>query len=492
LVLGVAHRAHADARGEVEKKIKEAMESYDGMDYDAAKKLLTQAIATARKGKLDKDPVAAKAYLDLGIVAFANNDAASAKVSFASAAQIQPRIQIDPAYKSPELAKLLDEARGDGKGGGGDSNFGASADSAPSGSESGDCGGIRGLQHELIDTAKAGSALKVEASLGSDVHATKVSVMFRPEGATEFTEVKMAQQGCKYVGTIPASGMRGSLVHYYVAAFGQNGKPVAAKGSAGSPNIMELSGGGGGGLAKAGDDEDPLSKKTKSKDKPKDAPKVAQADAGDASGTESNGGDVSASASVSGKPSKFFLAASVGMGFGYLAAMDQTEAGNSIGSGGFGKSLVVFTPELMYAVTPHIAIGAAARLGLPVDANVAHHQPVGPAGMARVRYALSPSGDGIRLMAEVGYGILRNTVSLSNSPSGMNMDVVALGPLVVGGGGEYAKKLTDKALFIVSGTVVGGFAFGGSTNAMGNSTLTGAPINNGVGFDLSLGVAYGL
>ena len=48
----------------------------------------------------------------------------------------------------------------------------------------------------------------------------KVSVMYRPEGATDFTEVKLTKQGdCKYVGAIPASAMKGSLVHYYVAAY---------------------------------------------------------------------------------------------------------------------------------------------------------------------------------------------------------------------------------------------------------------------------------
>src|SRR5262252_2271077 len=112
--------AHADPKGDIEKKIKTAMESYDLMDYDAAKKSLNQALAAAKKAKLDKDAVAAKAYLDLGIVAFVNNDPDAAKLSFLSAVQIQPKIQIDPAYKSPEMAKLLEEARSEAKGGGGD------------------------------------------------------------------------------------------------------------------------------------------------------------------------------------------------------------------------------------------------------------------------------------------------------------------------------------------------------------------------------------
>src|SRR5438270_8513671 len=125
--------AHADPKGDIEKKIKEAMENYDLMDYDASKKLLNQALAVAKKAKLDKDPIAARAYLDLGIVSFVNNDQDAAKLSFLSAVQIEPKIQIDPAYKSPEMAKLLDEARSEAKGGGasepaGDGGGGDSAD----------------------------------------------------------------------------------------------------------------------------------------------------------------------------------------------------------------------------------------------------------------------------------------------------------------------------------------------------------------------------
>jgi len=93
------------------------MESYDLMDYDAAKKSLNQALAIAKKSKLDKDPVTAKVYLDLAIAAYAAGDVDGAKVAFISAVQIDSKIQISPAYKSPELQKLLDEAKGGETGG---------------------------------------------------------------------------------------------------------------------------------------------------------------------------------------------------------------------------------------------------------------------------------------------------------------------------------------------------------------------------------------
>ena len=52
------------------------------MDYDAAKKSLNQALAIAKKAKLDKDPVTAKAYLDLGIVAVRRRRPRRAKLAF--------------------------------------------------------------------------------------------------------------------------------------------------------------------------------------------------------------------------------------------------------------------------------------------------------------------------------------------------------------------------------------------------------------------------
>ena len=64
LVGSSASSARADTKADISSKSKEAMESYDLMDYDAAKKLLNQALATAKRAKLDKDPVTAKVYLD--------------------------------------------------------------------------------------------------------------------------------------------------------------------------------------------------------------------------------------------------------------------------------------------------------------------------------------------------------------------------------------------------------------------------------------------
>src|SRR5205807_2568192 len=160
-----------------------------------------------------------------------SSDPDAAKLSFLSAVQIDPKIQIDAAYKSAEMAKLLDQARGEAGGGGSASE--PVVEAAPP-VEAGpvECSSVKGLQHAVIDTAASGKALPVEALLAPAIKPAKVVIMVRAEGATDFTEVKMTKQaGCKYTGQVPATALHGGLVHYYIAAYDGGVKPIASKGS---------------------------------------------------------------------------------------------------------------------------------------------------------------------------------------------------------------------------------------------------------------------
>jgi len=459
LLCGLAQRpAYADAKGDVQTKIKEAMENYDLMDYEAAKKLLNQAIAVAKKGKLDKDPVLAKAYLDLGIVSFAVPDAEGARVSFASAIAIDPKIQIDAAYRSADMVKMLEDAR---KGGGG----GGAAPTEGGGGGGAECVGVKGVQHDLIDTGRGNTAQPIELLLGSDVKAAKVSVMFRSEGATDFTEAQLTKQGdCKYVGAIPAKAMHGSVLHYYVAAYDGANKVIASKGSSSSPNVMELQAGGPA-LPKE-DTENPLG----GGDKPKEG-----------GGGGGGGASISGGVIAGGKPPKVMIAVTGGTGFGYVTG--STEGGNMVQKCCVGNSLVVVIPELGFYVNPKMSIGLAGRIGLPIGANVEGHATAAPGAVLRVRYALSETGEGVRVMGQLGAGIMRNTIKLDGQPAGMDTDIVAQGPLLLGGGIGYAKRIGGSLSFIADFSALAGIAV---VKKLGTSVLT-----SGVGADVSLGLAVG-
>ena len=469
MIAGRSRVARADAKSEIAGKLKAAMEAYDTFDYDGARKQLTAAIATGTKAHLDKDPILAKAYLDLGIVAFAVPDQNAAKDAFVHAAQIDPKIQIDVAYKSPELATLLDKARLEAKGGGGNAGGGDVDMGADAGGGGADCSAVKGLEHQMVDTAKGGASLKLEAQLGSDVKAAKVSIMFRTEGgSTDFTEVKMSKSGCTYSGQIPGAAIKG-LVHYYIAAYDGNNKLITSKGSAGSPNIIEVTGGGGGG-GKNGDEEDPLNgKKT-----------VASTD--NAGSNSDDSSSVSAGTQVPGKPKKVWLSVNAGTGTGYVTG--TTEGGSTVKTCCLGEDPVMFLGEIAYSVNPQLAIGVAFRMGLPLGANVDGHSTGAPGGLVRVHYALAENGDGIHVLGAVGFGFLRNTLKLDNAMMGMDTDVVAQGPLLVGAGVGYGKKLADMVRFTADLNALVGLAV--------VSEIGAAPMNNGVSIDASVGFQFGL
>jgi hypothetical protein len=102
----------------------------------------------------------------------------------------------------------------------------------------------------------------------------------------------------------------------------------------------------------------------------------------------------------------------------------------------------------------------------------------------RVRYALSPTGEGVRVMGQLGAGVLRNTIKLNDATDGMDTDIVAQGPLLLGAGIGYTKRLAGKIAFVADLSALGAIAV--------TKNLGSAPnLNNGLTADLSLGLAVG-
>jgi hypothetical protein len=446
--------AHADPKAEIAAKARSAMMSYDAMDYDAARRQLNQALAIAKKAKLDRDPIVAKVYLGLGIALLAGSDQEAAKVAFLSAVQIDPRIAIDPAYKSAELVKLLDEAR-----------LAASDGSAEPVADTAECRSVRGLKHEPIDSGRIGAAQPIEAWVASELAPTRVVAMYRPDGAIDFSEARLTRQGgCRYAGGIPASAMRGGAVAYYIAAYDASNRVLAANGSSGSPHVLTI----GGGRGASDDPEDP----------------EITGDGG-GRGRRSGGGtgaQVSAVVAPASDGPKFVLSVAGGTSVGYVTGF--TEGGNKVQSCCIGASLVVITPELAYRTSPTLSVGIATRLGLPIGANVMGHRSIAPSVLLRVRRVFSASGDGLRVMAEIGGGFLRNTIKLDIDQPGMDTDIVAQGPLLLGVGIGYTKRLVGSLALFADLDAMAGIAVVGKFG-------TATRLNTGISGDFSLGFAVG-
>ncbi len=410
---------------ELKKYAREAMENYDLMEYETAKKLLNKAIALAKKKRMGDNPLTAQLYLHLGIVYFSGfSDVESAKVAFIDAVSIDPQIVLNPAYKTGEMEKLLAEAKSEfgsksgGRDSGGDTEPPAEVDDV-------DCGSLVGMSHTLVDSAKGGRNTPITAHVSADLHASKVTLFYRPDGEADFSETPMKKQGsCKFVGKIPGKAMRGEVVHYYIGAFNKGGKLIAKKGSAASPNIIEIEAGGGsvGAAGSGGDNENPLGE-------------------GGGGGGEhhSSGGEVHSGVSTPSKH-KFFVGVALGSGGGYVSG-ETEQAAQTVGCC-FAPALFHVLPELGYHLSAKNSISFAFRFGVPVGADLPGHATAAPAGLLRFRHELDAKPGGASISALIGGGLIRHTVPLSGD---MGTDTSATGPLLVGGGLGWTKPFGSMA-----------------------------------------------
>ncbi len=423
----------------IQAKAREAMENFDLLEYEEAKKLLNEAIVIAKKAGKERDPAVAKVHLNLGIVYFAGfEDVESAKVEFINAVEIDPKIEIDPAYKTAEMDKLLSAAKKEfGKRGGGDTGPGEIEDDV-------DCDSLQGIAHTLVDTGEAGSSKEVSAHVSAKLKAAKVSLMYRPEGVSDFIEAKMEKAGgCRYVAKIPGKEMRGEFLHYYIAAYNKAGKVVASKGSAGSPNIIEITAStGGGGEAGGGTDtENPFSE-------------------GSGGGNGKGNGDgighiTKRGGSSKPKTAKLFLSIGAGSGAGYESGKTELVE-NDIGCCLAPALLHVF-PELGFYLSPQNSLSVAFRMGFPLGANRPGHPTGAPAGFLRFRHALDPSGEGLQVSGSIGGGIIRHTVKLSDATADEgDTDTGAIGPLFLGGGVGYSRSMGGPIRFVAELNAVAG------------------------------------
>ncbi|HEX2658205.1 MAG TPA: tetratricopeptide repeat protein [Polyangia bacterium] len=102
----------ASDSGDLATMNKQALEAFDGLNFDQAKTLLEKAISEAESAGLGNDPELARAHLNLGmllIAGFQNRD--DAMEHFKAALTIQPDITAPPGLFNPEVQSAFDEAK---------------------------------------------------------------------------------------------------------------------------------------------------------------------------------------------------------------------------------------------------------------------------------------------------------------------------------------------------------------------------------------------
>jgi hypothetical protein len=198
---------------------KKAMDEYDGLEFEAAKKILLEAIGVAESASVGKGPELVQTYMNLGIVYGAGiSDRLNAVKYFTEAVKADPTVTLDAARSTPILEEMFKSAK---------DNAGT-ARTPKRGS---------GFRHTPVDEAPEGKAVRVRARVGADVSAAKILLYYRVGG--EFESVVMGEdRPGLFLGTIPGDRVTGKSLHYYLEAQGDGGERVAGHGTAANPNII--------------------------------------------------------------------------------------------------------------------------------------------------------------------------------------------------------------------------------------------------------------
>ncbi|HXU60665.1 MAG TPA: tetratricopeptide repeat protein, partial [Polyangia bacterium] len=253
---------------------KKALDDYDTLDFDSAKKRLLDALMTGKKAGLDNHPVLARTYIHLGAVYFTGfKDRAKALQSFGRALDIDPGIQLSKGIDSPEVVAVFQEAQRNHGGGGG----GAAASSGSSRTQrrppvaesdnddsrapapppppkrkrpasSDDDEGepdlpvhINALDCPTPDEAIIDKPLLLRCAVAANLPVANVVLLYRAPGKDGYVEEPMTKSPKGWLqAKIPKKAVNGKSIQFYFEGRNAAGKPVVANGGADSPNIVLL------------------------------------------------------------------------------------------------------------------------------------------------------------------------------------------------------------------------------------------------------------
>ena len=267
-----AQTARAQDQAAVDKLVqmnKKALDDYDTLDWDAAKRILLDALVAGKKAGLDNHPVMGRTYIHLGAVYITGfKDRQKGLQSFQRALEIDPTIQLSKGIETTEVTATFAEAQRGARsgasagGGGGDDNAPVSkkkrrgpvmeGDSAssddhpkpkkhrPSGDEEPDLPAhIGALDCPEPDEAIIDKPLTVRCVVAPNLPVASVYLMYRAPGGDEYNEVLMTKSPKGWLqAKIPKKAVTGKSIQFYFEGRNGAGKPVVANGGADSPNIV--------------------------------------------------------------------------------------------------------------------------------------------------------------------------------------------------------------------------------------------------------------
>ena len=434
-----AHAAGLEQASKVLTLNREAMELFEELEFELAKRTLDEAVAIIRSAHLEAHMVAAKTYGNLGILLAAGfKDAEKAAASFQSALAVKADYQLPKEYSTPESVAALQKARTD-----------PALTKEP---------GTPAKEDEPVVATRAkgsteAAALRCPSSgdvfAGDDVtlrcvttpgfSPASVVLYYKASGNDDFTSLPMRSKAARnnkalWSASIPARDVSGKWVPFYFEAKDQGGETLALAGRNESPNILTVKG------------EDTSVRKSARK-RSKQDDRGGDDDENPLEKRKSGDDDDGEGTYVG----RWFIGLGLGSGAGY-STDPKLEVYGKYGAevtpgvlfAGGGHAL----PEIGYMVTDHVGLSVQGRVQY-----IPRPDAVSASGaMAAFARALFFSGTGASrfygiLQAGGGEGFrLKMSPVVKNATTGATtreQDTVRGGPIVAGIGGGYAYGFTD-------------------------------------------------
>ncbi len=431
--VGPTARADDDAAAidRIVKLNKKAVDEYQNLNFDKARKLLDEALTACTKSGLDNHPVAARTHVHMGVVLFAGlKDKDGAAAEFSKAKQIEGDIKLDTALATPEIQDAFDQAAGGPAAAG-------SGGATPAPSED-------AITHEPIRRAQQGRSISVNATLDPSVKAKRVVVAFSADGTDDFGrhDMEEASPG-NWMGEIPSSATEGAKVRYFIEALGDDDQVLAHKGSADDPMVISLRGPGGSALV-------PVRRK-----KP-----------------------TQRAAAKKGEEPSWFFGLGLGSGFGWTTGTGEVNGNDHVSPPGFAwAQLGQVAPQVGYFVSPDLILSVELRLQLVTGPTAYHATTTAECGASMVCNPASYAAAGFARAAwlldlgdlhpffgpMLGGGTIRHTAEFKSEKhcgsdgTSICVDTVAAGPIFVGGTGGILYNLTPSFAFMAEANAVLGF-----------------------------------
>jgi hypothetical protein len=264
-----ARTAHAQDQAAVDKLVqmnKKALDDFDTLDFDAAKRILLDALVAGKRAGLENHPVIGRTYIHLGAVYITGfHDKQKGMQSFARALEIDPAIQLSKGIETAEVTAAFAEAKRNAASNSADEaaalapkkkrrgpimegQGGASDEAAPpkpkkkrkNGDEEPDLPAhIGALDCPEPDDAIIDKPLTLRCAVAPNLPVASVYLLYRAPGKEEYNEVQMTKTPKGWLSAkIPKKAVTGKSIQFYFEGRNADGKPVVANGGADSPNIV--------------------------------------------------------------------------------------------------------------------------------------------------------------------------------------------------------------------------------------------------------------